>query len=314
MGTASRALSGVGHVRKETLARVRTAAESLGYYPNEIARSLRVRQSHVVAIVVPDIGSPFMIGCIRAMQRVLREHRYMSVLIITDGDSATEKEEIEYLIQRQIDGFLVVPADSSAPHFVSPKLASKPVVFFDQPLGDENAGAVLVKNRQAAYTAVRHLIEHGHKRIACIGVDRHLYSICERMQGYRDAMNEAALPECLAVPGPEAIDTQVDEWLHMENPPTAIFSLSELSSIKVVEALAVRGVRMPGQIAFIGFDEVPFADSLDTPLTVVAQPATTIGEQAALTLLERIEAGNALPGKQVLLDAILVRRSSCGCR
>jgi len=314
LGTASRALSGVGHVRKETLERVRNAAEHLGYYPNEVARSLRGRQSRVIAIVVPDIGGPFMIDCVRAVQRVLQQHRYMSVLVFTDGDSATEKEEIEYLIRRQIDGLLIVPADGSAPHLGSQELASIPLVSFDQPLKNMSADAILVKNRQAARTAVQHLIEHGHRRIACVGVNRHLYSIRRRIQGYREAMKECGLPEYHAMLEPDEIDAQVEKWLHMKNPPTAIFSLNELSSIKVVEALVSRRVRMPNEIAFIGFDEVLLGSCLDPPLTVVAQPATIIGEQAALRLLKRIDGNNSLPGKHLLLDAIFVRRHSCGCR
>ncbi|HEY0309121.1 MAG TPA: LacI family DNA-binding transcriptional regulator, partial [Acidobacteriaceae bacterium] len=106
LGTASRALSGQGYVRQGTLKRIHEAAERLGYRRNEVARSLRARQSYVIGIVVPDIGGPFMIDCVRAAQEVLREHRYMSVFAFTDGNGETEKKEIEYLMSRQIDGLL----------------------------------------------------------------------------------------------------------------------------------------------------------------------------------------------------------------
>lgn len=312
LGTASRALSGEGYVHTDTLERIRTAAAQLGYHRNELARSLRVKQSHVVGIVVPDIGGAFMVECVRAAQCAFRRHQYMSVVAFTDGDSAAETEEIGYLLQRQIDGLLVVPADSTAPHFQSPQLASLPIVFFDQPLNKE-CDAVLVKNRNGARSAVEHLMDHGHKRIACVGVNRHLYSIRKRIEGYREAIKQAELPEYIAVVAPEEIDARIEGWLGMKERPTAIFSLNELSSIKVIEALSARRKRVPEEIAFIGFDEVQLGQYLNPPLSAVVQPATRIGERAALRLLERIKSTETLPGRYILLDTTFIPRGSCGC-
>jgi LacI family transcriptional regulator len=313
LGTASRALSGQGYVHDDTMKRILEAAERLGYRRNEVARSLRVKQSYVVGIVVPDIGGPFMIDFIRAAQSVLRANRYMSVLAFTDDNQENEEKEIEYLMQRQIDGLLVVPTSSSSAYLSSAQAASVHTVFFDQPLADKDFDAILVRNRQGAKAAVEHLIEHGHKRIACVGINRHLYSIRKRIEGYRDAIKDAGLPEYLAMTEPEDIYRQVSEWLQMKDPPTAIFSLNELSSIKVIEALGARHVRMPDQIAFIGFDEIQLGQYLDPPITTVVQPAAAMGEQAAKRLLERIASKEQLPGKHVLLDTTLLLGRSCGC-
>lgn len=313
LGTASRALSGQGYVSKETLARIHAAAERLGYQRNELARSLRVSRSYVVGIVVPDIGGPFMVECVRSAQHIFRQHRYMSVIAFTDGNSNIEKEEIEYLARRQIDGLLVVAADSSATYLSTPQVSKVPMVFFDQPIQQKEFDAVLVKNQQGARNAVQHLIEHGHKRIAAVGVFRHLYSMRKRIEGYREAIKDAGLCEYLAVPEPEAIDRQVEEWLSMKNPPTAIFCLNELSSIKVIEALATRHIKMPDQIAFIGFDEVQLGSYLDPPLTAIVQPVSVIGEQAALRLLERIDADTPPLAKRIMLDTRFIPRRSCGC-
>lgn len=313
LGTASRALSGDGYVSKETLARIHAAAERLGYQRNELARSLRVNRSYVIGLVVPDIGGPFMVECVRAAQNVLRQHHYMSVIAFTDGNGATEKEEIEYLVRRQIDGLLIVPADSSASYLSTPQVAKVPMVFFDQPAQHKESDAVLVKNQQGARNAVQHLIEHGHKRIAALGVLRHLYSIRKRIEGYREAIRDAGLREYLAVPEPDAIDRQIEEWLSMKNPPTALFCLNELSTVRAVEALSARHIKIPDQIAFVGFDEIQLGRYLDPPLSAIVQPATAIGEQAALRLLERIDAKAVLAGKRVLLDTMFIRRRSCGC-
>lgn len=313
LGTASRALSGEGYVSKETVARIHAAAERLGYQRNELARSLRVNRSYVIGIVVPDIGGPFMVECVRAAQHVLRQQRYMSVIAFTDGNGDSEKEEIEYLVRRQIDGLLIVPADASAPYRSSAQIAKLPMVFFDQPVQDKGCDAVLVKNQQSARSAVLHLIEHGHKRIAAVGVFRHLYSMRKRIEGYREAIRDAGLREYLAVPEPEEIDRQIGEWLSMKNPPTAIFCLNELSSIKVIEALSSRRIKMPDQIAFIGFDEIQLGRYLEPPLTAIVQPASVIGEQAAARLLERINAESPLSPKRIMLETTFVPRRSCGC-
>jgi len=254
-----------------------------------------------------------MIDCVRSAQNTLRQHRYMSVLAFTDGNSVTEREEIEYLFRRQIDGLLVVPADASAPYLSTPQLAKVPMVFFDQPILNKDFDAILVKNMQGARSAVQHLIGHGHKRIAAVGVNRHLYSMRKRIEGYREAIKEAGLREYLVATEPEVIDKQVEEWLAMKAAPTAIFCLNELSGLKVIESLAARRVRMPDQMAFIGFDEIQLGRYFDPPLSAIVQPATMIGEQAALRLLERIDATAPLPGKRVLLDTMFVPRRSCGC-
>lgn len=313
LGTASRAMSGEGYVSKETMERIQAAAERLGYRRNELARSLRVSRSYVVGIVVPDIGGPFMIDCVRAAQNTLRKGRYMSVLAFTDGNETTEQEEVEYLLRRQIDGLLVVPSGTSEPYQSMAKNQSVPVVFFDQPHPGKDFDAILVKNRQGARAAVQHLIDHGHRRIAGIGVNRHLYSIRKRAEGYREAIRETGLKEYLVLTEPDQIDQQIGELMSSKTPPTAIFSLNELSSVKVIEALGVRHIHMPDQMAFVGFDEVQLGRFLDPPLSSVVQPAAAIGEQAALRLLERLEAPDPLPGKQIMLPTLFICRRSCGC-
>jgi LacI family transcriptional regulator len=315
LGTASRALSGQGYVSEQTSARIRTAVEQLGYQRNELARSLKVKRSGAIGLVVPDIGGPFMASCVRAIQKVLRLSEYTLIVAFTDGSEKTEGEEIDYLLRHQIDGLIIVPAESMAAHFRTPQIAHVPVVAFDQPVVGEDYDAILVKNQQGARVAVEHLIGHGHKRIACLGVYRQLYSIQQRIEGYRVAMKQAKLPMMLGIVDPvdDGIGKQIDKWLMLKDPPTAIFSLNELTSLETVEACAVRGLRMPKNIAFVGFDDIQLGPYLDPPLTAVLQPASDIGEQAALRLLQRIGAKEKLPSKRLLLDAELIIRGSCGC-
>jgi LacI family transcriptional regulator len=316
LGTASRALSGDGYVKRDTFERIHKAIEQLGYQPNELARGLKRQRSNVVGIVIPDIGGPFMVACVRAIQRVLRAGGYISIIAFTDNDPAVEQKEIDYLLRHRVDGLIIVPADSGAAHLQNPQLARIPVVAFDQPIQPGDFDAILVKNSEAAQEAVMHLVGHGHTRIACLGVFRHLYSIQRRIEGYRAAMKHAGLTPMLSVVKPEhgEIAAQLDAWLALKEPPTAIFSVNELVSVGIVEAMIERGIKMPDKIAFIGFDDIQLGPFLDPPLTAVVQPAAEIGEHAARTLIERLGEGANAARKSVQLKAKLVVRGSCGCK
>ncbi|SFR99337.1 transcriptional regulator, LacI family [Granulicella pectinivorans] len=315
LGTASRALSGQGYVSEETSARIRKAVEQLGYQRNELARSLKVKRSGAIGLVIPDVGGPFMAGCVRAIQKVFRQAGYTCIITFTDGDEKVETEEVDYLTRHQVDGILIVPSPGSGAHFRTPQMAHTPLVTFDQPVEKQDYDAILIKNRHYAREAVEHLIGHGHKRIAALGVNRHHYTIQQRMEGYRVAMKAAGLSPMLEIVDPEGggIPKQLDAWLAMKPAPTALFSLNELTTLEAVEALAERGIKMPEQIAFIGFDDIQLGPYLDPPLTAVVQPAAEIGEKAARRLLERIDAKEKLPSKRMMLEAALVVRGSCGC-
>jgi LacI family transcriptional regulator len=314
-GTASRALMGQGYVSAEAAKRIHAAAEQLGYQRNELARNLKMKRSGAIGLVVPDIGGPFMVSCVRAIQKVLRLKDYNPIIAFTDGKDESEAEEIDYLIRHQIEGLIIVPAGGPGSYFASPQLARIPVVAFDQPVLNKDYDAVLVKNRHGAHMAVEHLIHHGHRRIACLGVNGHLYSIQKRIEGYCEAMKQANLPAMLGIAASDsaAIGRQLDEWLALKNPPTALFSLNEFTSVELMQAMSQRGIRMPHQLAFAGFDDIQLGPYLDPPLTAVLQPAAEIGEASAQRLLERIAASAPMPAKRMFLNPKLIIRGSCGC-
>lgn len=314
-GSASRALSGANYVSQEMHDRVYRAAARLGYVRNELARNLKMRRSHMVGIVIPDIGGSFMATCIRAAQSVLRDNHFMSVISFTNGNVKDEKREIDYLLSHQIDGLLVVPCYTKVSHFRNAYLKNIPIVAFDQPIRKLNFDAVLVKNREAARDLVVHLIQHNHQRIGCIGISGHLYSIHQRIEGYREAMAEAGLPEMISLANTAngSVAAQLEQWLTLESPPTAIFSLNDFTSIELLEAIAQHKIRVPEQIAVAGFDDVQMGGLLATPFTAMAQPAARLGAEAAALLVKRIEEPSSGRRKPLLLDLDFVIRRSCGC-
>jgi LacI family transcriptional regulator len=316
IGTASRVINNQGYVSASTAARVKVAIEQLGYRPNEVARNLKVRRSGNIGIVVPDLSDPFIATCVQAAQIVIRGSGKNSILTFSEGSPEIEAEEIDDLIRRQIDGILIIPAGGSATHLSSEALPNTPLISFDQPIPGRHADALLVRNKKGAGAGAQHLIDHGHRRIAAIGVNKHLHSIQRRIEGYREVMKHANLvPEiCMFTPQADLIAAQVDEWLKRSTLPTAILSLNGLTSIFLLTALAKRGIRIPDQVALVGFDDLQLAELLAPPLTVVRQPAAQLGADAASLLLERVgKKADASTSKPVTLDTELVIRRSCGC-
>jgi LacI family transcriptional regulator len=317
IGTASRVLNNEGYVSERTAAKVKAVIDQLGYKPNEVARNLKVRRSGAIGIVVPDLGDPFIATCVQAAQMVIRGSGNISILTFSEGSPEIEAQEIDYLIRRQIDGILIIPAGGSADHLTPTALHSTPLVSFDQPIPGRHIDAVLVKNKEGAITGAQHLIFHGHRRIAAIGVNKHLHSMSKRIEGYREVMKRAGLiPEvCMVPPRPEAVAAQLAELMKEKKPPTAIFSLNGLTSIFLLQAMAEQGISTPDQVALVGFDDLQLAELLAPPLTVVRQPAALLGADAAALLLERMAtSSSSAPGKRVTLDTELVIRRSCGCQ
>jgi len=316
LGTASRALGDGKRVSEDTVRRVEEAAKRLDYRRNELARNLKVRRSRAIGLVIPDIGGEFMAGCVRAAQSVIRESGYISVIAFTDDDRGAEVAEIDYLVGRQIDGILLVPAVGSGQASNEHRaLHGTPVVTFDQPASHLHADEVIVSNQAGAERAVRHLMEHGHKCIAYVGIDRDLPTLKTRLKGYRKAMNAAGLQTSihLLAPDGEGSAKVLDAWATMKKPPTAAFLVNELTSVKFLGELAARRVQVPQQLAVIAFDDVPLSSLLRSPLSVMRQPSLELGRQSATLLMQRVSGHHSGDPRRVVLHPELVLRESCGC-
>jgi LacI family transcriptional regulator len=193
-----------------------------------------------------------------------------------------------------------------------------PIVALDRPLEGGIADEIVVENLGGAQTAVNHLIEHGHKRIACVGYDKNSYAIAHRTLGYAEAMRARRLkPEIY-----DEVETLDDtlklarRWKKNPDPPTAIFSLNNVSTRHLLWALREVDLAIPQKVALIGFDDLELAALLSPSLTVVRQPAANLGIQASKLLFERISAGKRTEGDFVIklvLPVEFVIRASCGC-
>lgn len=204
------------------------------------------------------------------------------------------------MLQRHVDGMVLIPAVSRRPRLSRSLFGKTPVVTSDRAVSDSSLDVVLVQNTSGARRIVQHLIEHGHKRIDFMGLDRHLFTINARFTGYRRALQTAGLKEhsFFACNSPEETRRGVEERLQGTSPPTAFFASNNLATRYVFSALLRLGMKVPGDGALMGFDDFELADLTSLPLTVVRRPAQEMGRVAANLLFDRMERGELpQPGK-----------------
>jgi LacI family transcriptional regulator len=315
--TVSRVLSGAVRVSAESTQRVQSAIEKLQYRPNVLARAFRGQSSHSIGLILPYLYDPFFSTSAHAVTSVAREHGYSVIISTSDEDPNTEFAETDQMLQRHVDGVLVIPARCNDSRLTRALFGKTPVVAFDRPLPDLSIDSVLVQNAIGTRRMVEHLIEHGHKRIAYIGLSRSLYTINKRFLGYRRAMQDAGFAT------DAAFDCMSDEIafevlktkLHGNDAPTAILTSNTLVTRYVLSAISRLNLRVPNDLAFAGFDDFDLARFTAPPLTVVRQAAQEVGRVAASLLFDRIERGETPhTGQKVVLPVEIVLRRSCGCK
>ncbi len=314
--TVSRLLSGSAKVSKETADRVHRAIRMLNYQPNELARSLRSVHSRTIALILPYLYDPFFAMCAHAVSTVATQHGY-SVLITTSDEKAdVERVQASSMMRRRIDGLIIIPAPHGDGYLRGNEFSRVHVVTMDRPTPESRFDSVVVNNRGGARAGVTHLIGHGHRRIAFLGLNKALFTMQARYAGYREAMAKSGLQaesyiECTSE---EATVTTVHSLLTESKPPTALFAANNLTMRYLLHAVSVLRIHVPDQIGLAGFDDFDIADVLEPALTVVRQPVYQIGEMAANLLFQRISRGEfPAKGHRVVLPVELVIRRSCGC-
>jgi len=315
--TVSRVLNGTARVSADTARRVQTAIEQLNYRPNELARAFRGQKSKTIGLILPYLYDPFFANCAHAVTSVAKERGYSVIITTSNEDPDTEFVEAEQMLQRHVDGLVVIPARFRQSRLTRALFGKTPVVAFDRPVSDPALDVVLVQNIAGARRMVEHLIEHGHQRIAFMGLSRILFTINSRFLGYRRALQDAGLQEDTFF-GCESYEETLhalQEKMAGPNAPTAILTSNTLATRFVLSALMHLGVKMPNDVAFAGFDDFDMAEFTNPPLTVVRQPALEMGRVATSLLFDRITRGE-LPqtGNRIVLPVEIVLRRSCGCK
>ena len=312
--TVSRVVNAEPGVKPEVRTRVQEAAARLDYRPNLTASNLRRSsgRTRTVGALLQDISNSFSAALLRSLEDVARIRGVALLAASLDEDPDRERTLVADLVARRVDGLVLMPATDRQDYLAAELRAGLPTVFVDRPPRGVDVDSVLVNNTGGAAIATRHLLDHGHTRIAYLGDATRIRTAADRLAGYRQALGEAGVPvpEDLVVAGlrdSEAAQRAVLALMALADPPTAVFSSRNSVSIG-----AVRGLRDAGrqhEVALVGFDDFPLADVLEPALSVVRQDVARIGASVGELLFSRLDGDTGEP-RHVRIEPTLVPRGS----
>jgi LacI family transcriptional regulator len=317
--TVSRVINDHPSVRPSTKRKVQAAIEALGYQSNEAAKLLKGQRAMMIGLIVPDLSDIFFATCAHAIEQIARENGYATLIVSSGQDAKLQIAQAEMMARRMLSGLLIVSSGAvDAAKVRRLHDSGLTIVAFDRPLDGSMTDTVLVDNRSGAEQATEHLVSHGHKRIACVGYDEDMPNVHERVEGYSHVVRSHGLKPQIAM----RMTTQeaMSKWVHSaitsEEPPTAIFTTNYRASVYLLRALSEQKIRIPDQVAVIGFDDFELAPIVSPPLTTVGQNPVDLASRAIRMLLERIrETGDGIHSSvaKIMLPATLIPRRSCGC-
>ncbi|MEA2528516.1 MAG: LacI family transcriptional regulator [Thermomicrobiales bacterium] len=315
--TVSRVVSNRGYVSAETRAKVLKAVEELDFVPNAMARGLKTKQSRLIALLVPEIVNSFYTTIARGVEDVANEHGFQVILGNTDESTVKEKTYVELMVANHIDGIILAPAGRSGRHLKALQAREVPAIVVDRSVEGFKADFVRGDSVNGALQLTQHLLGLNHRQIVFINGHPETSSARDREVGFRAALTNAgiAVDERWISHGTWFIDdaeARTDRVLTEAPGFTAIFAANNFMAIGALRALRRHGRRVPEDMALVCFDDVEVAAEIDPFLTVMAQPAYTMGTLAAQLLLERINGRFTGPAREVVLTPRLLVRRSCG--
>ena len=320
VATAGRALGGYGKVAAATRERVLKAARQLHYRPNALARSMKQRSSLTIGVIVGNVCNPFFSVVLRAIEDTVGGHGYQVIICNTDESIEKELAHARALLEHRVDGIILSPttgengeASAAAKEIYASGI---PLVFIDRAVKGMKVPTVVSDNLSAAQEATTHLIEQGHRRIGVIVGRRTLDTMSERVEGYRRALSKYRIEfdESLVVDavhvGVEGGYRATKHLLDLHRPPTALLVANSLLVLGALNAIEEKGLTVPDNIALIGWDDFYAAPHLQTPLTMVAQPAHAMASIAAEQLIKMLSDKPVDPSLHIILKSKFIIRES----
>jgi LacI family transcriptional regulator len=310
--TVSHVITGNRPVAAATRKRVEEVVLELGFRPNGLARSLRIQRSHTIALIIPDITNPFYPVLARGLDDALGTD-YRTMICYTDADRDRELAFVADVSDRKADGIVIVAFRIAASELKQIMPSAIPVVSVGDGIDDPLIDMVLTNDENGAFEATRYLLELGHRRVALIGGTEGPGP--RRMAGYRRALENAGIafrPDLAAIGGwnRHGGSTALRQLLAIADPPSAVFCANDLMAIGAFDAAREQGLRIPQDLAIVGYDDIDAAAMVNPPLTTVANPAYEVGETAGRLLLDRVTGSYSGKRRDVVLRSQLVKRAS----
>ncbi len=301
INTVSRALTGKPEISPATRTRILEVAAQLGYKPNWLARGLRSSRTGIIGVIVADIANPYFSTLVKGAVKMARAYDYNIVLLSTDEDYDREKEAIQVLLSQRVDGVLIAPTQKGTETIEELVKSEVPFLLMSRYFAELETDYVIMDDLQGGFLATEYLLNRGHKRIAMINGPLHISSARERFEGYKKALSQHGLEVDLSLIVSGAL-TMEDGYraarrLLQRASLSAIFAFSDFVAFGVLRAIREQGLRVPQDIAVVGFDDILFASCMETPLTTVDGSKERLGKKAVEILVRKLN--KEKPAKQV---------------
>lgn len=318
ISTVSRALQNSSEIGDKTKARVMALAKKLNYQPNHYAAGLRKRQSHTIAVVVPEVADNFFSLVIDGIDKVAQTKGYHVLIFLTRDDYAKEVNFIRHVQSGRVDGVLISVSSESKDneHLHELNKKSIPVVFFDRVFEDIPTAKITTDDYKASYKATKHLIEQGCKRIACLAIPETLLISRKRVQGYMDALEDHGLTVDRNLIGQcdnndDQINYKIIHDLLEQQKPDGVFSSIEKLALLTYQSCISLKLNIPKDIKIISFSSLKIAPLLQPALSTITQPAFEMGKAAANILFSALEASKTdLKDDHIEMESVIVIRES----
>ncbi|HBG16460.1 MAG TPA: LacI family transcriptional regulator [Firmicutes bacterium] len=323
INTVSRALNDKPEINEKTRRRIKRIARELNYTPNSIAASLASRKTKTIGLIIPDICDPFFAQQARGVEDTAKEEGYSVILLNTDEISEAELKAVATLRSIRVAGLMLTSVFPGTDHIENLNKQKVPLVLLNRRCQEIDTNYVINDNQKGAYKATKHLIKLGHKKIGVILGPQRITSVLDRYVGYKKAMAEAGieLSEKYIVYGenlkPSTGEILAEQLLRNNPRPTAILAYCDSLAIGAYAAARNMGLSIPEELALVGYDDIPYAQYFEIPLTTVAQPAYNMGKAACKIILEKIKLGGDekdLESQHIVFEPELVIRKSCGAQ
>ena len=313
--TVSRVVNRNGYVTEEKRQRVEAAILELNYIPNALGPSLRSKRTQTLAVVLSDITNPFWTTVARGIEDTANQSGYHLIIGNTDESLQKQNDYLTFLMKKQVDGFLVVPASFSPLNLLASRQI--PFVVLDRWIPGQAVDSVRCDSVGGAYQLTQYLLGLGHQQIGVITGRQDHSTALDRVAGAHQAVEEAGVGESvLQVCWGEFTQASgydyTKQLLQTDPRPTAIFATNNFIAIGVMRCLREHGLDVPSDMSVVAFDDLPTAITIDPFFTVAAQPAYEMGQHATRLLLSRLSGDTTTAPQEIVLPIEMIVRKSSG--
>lgn len=316
IATVSRVINGNHPVSPKLEKRVRKAMAKLHYHPSTLARSFKKQETMLIGVLIPLLEHPGYSRMAAAIEKTLFDRGYRGLICNSQEDEARETAYIESLMRQRVDGIIINSSARDPQYLADLQSNNIPIVLFDRSIKGLSCDQVYCDNAQGGYAAIQHLASLGHRRIGVIAAPVYPEPIAIRLAGTRQALNDYGCDDdpALVVTGNNQLFDMGYEsaryLLSLPHPPTAIFSLTDVTAVGVMHAAAEMGVRVPDQLSVVGYDDLPIARYMLPTLTTIRQPMSKMGETAVELMIKTIQQPALVPERIILPIELVVRNST----